>query len=102
MTKIDTSRETVERLAKDCHTAMTCLRDVGSFESGQGILKDAADTLRALLARAEKVEAERDAAWNAAIEAAAKHAASATGDADLHDSIRALKRDTSDPDGSAT
>jgi hypothetical protein len=60
----DTSTEAVERLAKDCDLARKVMSDVGTFETGQAIMQDAAATLCALLAerdaaiaRAERAEA---------------------------------------------
>jgi len=70
MTEIDTSREAVESL-------VSLLRHNSAWENLQEIdtiaHAEAIAILPALLARAEKVEAERDAAWNAAIEAAVQH-----------------------------
>ena len=62
MTETDTSRERVETLARKM-----------DFHAMQQLEIDCANTLRALLARAEKAEAECDTAWNDAIEAAAKY-----------------------------
>lgn len=68
MTEIDTSREAVESL-------VSLLRHNSAWENMQEIdiiaHAEAIAILPALLARAEKAEAERDEAWNAAIEAAA-------------------------------
>lgn len=92
MTEIDTSRDAVER-------------DAGYWEgwaadirANNGSVADAANMdaicarYRALLARAEKAEAERDTAWNDAIEAAGRSAANVTGDADILYHIRALRK----------
>lgn len=61
MTETDTSRKAVERIFNQ------------NYPRGYDNLREAEVIARALLARAEKAEAERDAAWNEAIEAAAKY-----------------------------
>ena len=61
MTETDTSRKAVERIFNQ------------NYPRGYDNLREAEVIARALLARAEKAEAERDAAWNEAIEAAATY-----------------------------
>lgn len=43
----DPADEAAERLAKDCKLAAQCLRDTGTFRSGQGVLDAAAALIRA-------------------------------------------------------
>jgi len=96
MTEIDTSRANVEKYA---NATVFITPEAGADQT--------AAMLRALLARAEKAEAERDEAWNAAIEAAANEAmrenerrlalASIRIPAmacEIRDAIRALKKGT--------
>jgi chromosome segregation ATPase len=56
----DTSTEAVERLAKDCDLARKVMSDCGTFETGQSIMQDAAATLRALSAERDALRADRD------------------------------------------
>jgi hypothetical protein len=46
----DTSPEALDRLIQDCRLAADTLADTGRFPTGQGILRQAADTIAALRA----------------------------------------------------
>lgn len=48
------------RLPKDCRDAAKALRDVGSFETGQSILEDAAKEIERLERIAYSVQAQHD------------------------------------------
>jgi len=107
VTGVDTSREAVEQIvrerikkADECQK-MAELQGVGSIADGWALAaesaRDTAAILRALLARAEKAEAERSAVWNEAIEAAANVADVNAQDChicqDTAAEIQALKKD---------
>ncbi|WP_226782939.1 hypothetical protein [Oceaniglobus trochenteri] len=101
MSEADTSREAVEIMAEYYAGWARDIRAKGVHSQDAGYRDETAATLRALLDRAEKAEAERDAAWNEAIEAAARRMAKGG----LHtisdrvEAIRALRKgDTPAPD----
>lgn len=54
------TNEQLDALVKDARLAAQCLQDTGSFEIGQAILREAADAIAALRARAEAAEADAE------------------------------------------
>lgn len=98
MTEIDTSRGEVENLArynetrehKRPHTPLMTISEP------EPIGVETAAMLRALLARVEQAERQRDAAWNAAIEAAAQWLKDECLGVTAENMTRALKRGSTD------
>jgi hypothetical protein len=75
---IDTSPKAVEKLASQCQSAERVLAALDEFPSGQGVLKDAAATLRALAAERDAgLIRERDANASAMLHKARAEAAEA-------------------------
>ena len=88
MTETDTSRQTAERPCRNCGVTLdgwSGLRNYGYYTT-----HNPADCMANLRLRAEKAEAERDTAWNDAIEAAAECVGHITQSED-RDAIMALK-----------
>jgi len=101
MTEIDTSRERVQMLSNlsaalskemDGWTSIGSDRENRVIRSNSDMLEETGLVLRALLDRAEKAEAERDKAWNAAIEAAVNAVNGCDRISEAQPAIRALRK----------